>query len=434
MKNAHFLCLAMLCVILSLVSQGLPQNRNELISLDDEDYLNIEKCSSEISKNNADENIQKKDIKACLERMESTPQPTTSTTPNPNVSVYVLINQGPVGQIYYSSDLFSNLLTKDNFVGAKIDSNFFYPSLYFDISATPNLSEESIKNRKLDLKWMDVEITLNKVCKKGRDYNKEPCTLWLVDMYPNDSESSTKDHPLVTGVKTAQELASLTSAFFPSVAGQALNAKIGAGTDGLSVLFSNLLPPIVKSHFYPRIIKGRSFGWTFSQDPNRVNPTLMGLQRGVVFLQAGKGLEEIEVRYKVKTLWNKNVDSTNGKLNIHKRTYRIPLSKLASPVAVDPTKFKSLKDYPALIKMSDVCKMFSIDDEACKRKSQFDLIKSYLQGEDAKLNVSHPMTAVCKDSSPDCEIEPDKILFKRSALQMYLDIDQEIEESKQDKN
>jgi hypothetical protein len=339
-----------------------------------------------------------------------------SGTKNDKVSIFVLSNQGPLGELYYPNEIGDKL--GDSFKPAEIESDFIYPSLYFDISATPKFGDgNAVINKDFDLKWMDVEISLDKECsedKVGSKDNKH-CSLWLLDMFPNETKGKTKDNPLVNVVGIAEELAKLTNPFFLSGTGKILNAKIGAGTNGLSVLFSNLLPPIVKTYFHPRIVGGRQFGWTFRQDKDAEQPSLLGLQRGIVFLQAGKNVTKIKVTYKIKSLWNKKVDE-KGKYAEFTRTYKLELPDLKQPTPIDYTKIQTLSDFPALIKMEEVCKIFSIDQARCLKKTTFDSLKINLQNGDPNLTVSFPMQ-IANDT------EASGTLFKRSEIQKYLNID-----------
>ena len=335
-----------------------------------------------------------------------------------NVDVFVLINQGPTGELYVPFD------TEGKLKPANIKSDFIFPTLYFDISISPKYQEslngneiKDIDNRSYDLKWMSIEVKLTPKCKTGLKDEEERCSLWMLDMYPRQTAAKTTDHPVVKAASVADELITLADPFFISDAGNALNAKFGAGTKGLTVLFRNLLPPVIKTYFHARILGARTFGWAFRQDNSADQPSLLGLQRGLVFLQAGKGVESVTVSYKVLSEWNKRAnDNSESKFASAQRSISFPMPVLKEDPGIDYTQLSSLQNVPAVVSMRSACQVLRLTP--CTGKDEFDKIKSWLKAGTTEV-VSFP-----EDLPADAKFSPDDVGFKRSALQRFLGIDQ----------
>ena len=90
---------------------------------------------------------------------------------------------------------------------------------------------------------------------------------------------------------------------------------------------------------------------------------------------------------------------------------------------LDYGKITSLKDFPALVKMGDVCKLFGVSETNCFKKYTFEALKTQFQNGDAKIIVAFP-DAIQRDG------DTETVLFKRSAIQKYLRIDQYEEDGK----
>lgn len=335
-----------------------------------------------------------------------------------NVDVFVLVNQGPTGELYVPFD------TEGKLKPANIKSDFIFPTLYFDISISPKYQEilnsaeiRDIQNRSYDLKWMSIEVKLTPTCKAVMRSEEERCSLWMLDMYPRQTTAKATDHPLVKAASVADELITLADPFFISDAGNALNAKFGAGTKGLTVLFRNLLPPVIKTYFHARILGPRTFGWAFRQDDSADQPSLLGLQRGLVFLQAGKAVENVTVSYKVLSEWNKKTaDNSESKFAMAERSISFPMPVLAEDPGIDYTQLSSLQTVPAVVSMRSACQVLRLTP--CTSKDEFDKIKGWLKGGTNDI-VSFP------DELPaGTKFSPDDVGFKRSALQRFLGIDQ----------
>ena len=281
------------------------------------------------------------------------------------VSVSVLTNLGPIGEVYKPTGLgFFEKASKER------EAKYFYPSIFFDISASPllypiltgdNESEHydkligNVLNVGADMKWMDVGIELTAWC-DGTTCPKDP--IRLLEIMPNETRGGTKESIPAQAAGALTETAKLTAPFFPATT---FEDKFTAGAGGLSILFNNLFPPKTLTFFHAYIDSPVRFGWNFRQNKQKPEQaSIMGLHRGIAVLQADPAVTAVWVKYVALSEWNHKVNSEGKK--IHRRTG--DLCVMFPPEKGDaPIKYEKLTDlgaFPALIPQEQVEKILHI--------------------------------------------------------------------------
>ncbi len=314
-------------------------------------------------------------------------QKTDSKEESPNrytMSMNVEAVPGPQGLIQIPPGLsFDENLKEDR---AKVSESFWFPSLYFFISASPYLTPLKKKGEShlfdvlgldQDVKWFDVSITLEAQCKKGQ--SGDDCSLKVISLLPSRTASGNRDRLITRVAGAAESLGGIVAPFFP---GSSFNEKLGASGGALRVLFQNLFPPEVVAHQYAFLSRASrtsaSFGWFFKQRDTGESPSILGLHQGIALLQVGKGVDRIDVRYGLLSQWEQ---STQRAANTFLDLQYCEAGAITRPRGkpepdLDYGKLKSLEEFPMLIPREEAEKILHLKDGA---------LLSYLQ--DAKIST-----------------------------------------------
>jgi len=320
------------------------------------------------------------------------------------VSVFVLTNLGPLGEAYAFEDVGGFIK-----VSKKLDGEYRYPSLYFDVSASPLLvplfksvgqaNEESTEkarkeivkkyeeiinkviNKDREMEWMDIAIQLFPTCKKdnGTPDNDNDDTfvncdddnsVRLIEILPNGTKSGVKDSTQTQIASAISELATLSLPFYAT---SSFGVKSEAASKGLTVLFRNLFPPKVVTYQHTYIDNERRFGWNFKQNKSKPEEaSIIGLHRGVVILQVKPDVVKIGVRITSLSEWNKEVKG-KSKINIWRGQKCIELPSPPSTPETDYNELGNLDTFPFLISLEATCKILHIEKDKCNAKNLSDL-------------------------------------------------------------
>src|SRR5215813_4347908 len=227
------------------------------------------------------------------------------------VAEHVSIKDGPVGEVYLVSGL-NDFIKVD--AGRAVTN--IYPSLIFDMSASPLYrlndggdakKKRKAENTKLDLLWRDVTVTLSAFCKDSSDAKEERCDekVSVLEVLPNATSSGQKESVPAQIASTISGLGTAAAPFFPA---STFNEKVGAAGDGLTVLFRNLFPPQTQTYFHAFLGDERTFGWNYRENTvDSKNPSLLGVNRGIVLLKAPKNLVRLEVYCDIMSKWSDNL-------------------------------------------------------------------------------------------------------------------------------
>ncbi|MBI2956918.1 MAG: hypothetical protein HYY26_06370, partial [Acidobacteria bacterium] len=242
------------------------------------------------------------------------------------VSVNVHTNWGPLGVPFVPPGLSDVSGLKK--LAEDINKAYRFPSLYFQISASPLfvpvIKDEKTKDEKAqryiervlyedrDAEWMDVAVELTPVCKAA--IPAKECTREMVRvlaLIPSETAAGTKER-LPTQVASALgELSNLMTPFFP---GSAFAGRFSAGAAGLGILFRHLFPPRVVHYQFAYIETSNRFGWFFRRDPsNPEKASILGLHHTVVLLQVDEKVERLRVSYSVLSRWNKRPNAESDR-------------------------------------------------------------------------------------------------------------------------
>jgi|GEM_PF-3519583 len=279
--------------------------------------------------------------------------------PKAKVSESVIIKVGPIGELYLVSGL--NDFVK---VGSGRTAPFIFPSLIFDMSASPVLREvisgkkdkKKVENTDYDLEWRDVTVTVGAKCrevdKTTGDVKEITCndSIEVLEVLPNKTGSGHKDSLAVQLAGAFTDLATASAPFFPA---STFNEKATAAGGGLSVLFRNLFPPETQTFYHAFVADPRTFGWNFKQDhQSAANTSLLGLNRGIVLFKAAKNVTKITVKYQRLSRWNKDLnDSPFNSFPSETKDYPLPPVK---PSQMDYDALGNLDSFPTLIHLGNV--------------------------------------------------------------------------------
>jgi hypothetical protein len=321
------------------------------------------------------------------------------------VAVYVLTNLGPIGEAYVPAGL-------DAF--KKLDegreTKYYYPSLFFDMSASPMLSptfsgdvesknyDEQIKkvsNKNLNLRWMDMTAELFPWC--GANAQCPQDALRVLEVMPNATRGGTHDSLPTQLGGAAGDIAKLAPPFFPA---STFDDKATAVTGGITVLFRNLFPPKTETYFHGFVVSQSSFGWNFRENKSKPEEaSVMGLHRGVVLLQANQQVKRIRIISSTLTEWNgaPNPYSNRFDRRADDVCVWIPEKKNDAP---DFTKLADLDAFPFLIPKQQVMLILQTNDAG--------------YDELTKGSNGHP---------PMLETGPSADFVKKSSLEKYLGIE-----------
>lgn len=346
------------------------------------------------------------------------------------VAVFVMPSLGPVGEAYMRNDFGEIIkLPKE---AKKLPFN--YPSLYFDVSASPKLTPyakdneaefdiDKVSNENHEMEWLDVTIRLHPYCqtKEGEivecsmkcENNELTCNAPLVvlGILPNNTLSGTRES-LPSQISGA--FADLASLSLPFYASSNFGTRSEAATKGLTVLFDNLFPPKTVTYQHAYIVSPTSFGWNLrnqARNGESKNPSIMGMHRGAAVLQARTDVKYIGVRYYALSRWNKPPNKYSDKFDLRIDNTCMSIPALPPP-PTDYAKLKNLDSFPFLIPKAEVCKILQIAgsscaDDKCEKKADGSYKDDYCALIDPAANSG-------------VETTPDKKFVRRSSLEKYL--------------
>jgi hypothetical protein len=291
-------------------------------------------------------------------------QQNTSNATNAKVAEDVSLNPGPVGELYLVAGL-------NDYIKAASDRHIshIYPSLIFDLSASPLLKrvekdgKKKVDNTDLNLVWRDVTVTLSATCKqlddRGMTWVTKECNeaISVIEVLPNATESGQKDSVPAQIAAAVSGLGTAAAPFFPA---STFNEKVAAAGDGLTVLFRNLFPPKTQTYFHAFMGDPRTFGWNFRENNTTPNGSLLGLNRGIVLLKARKDVVKIDVHCELLSKWNKDLVEDPYNHILKDWTYELPEVK---DNAIDYDSLVNLNSFPALIHKGEVLNILHLVDD-----------------------------------------------------------------------
>lgn len=313
------------------------------------------------------------------------------------VAEHVSMTTGPIGELYLVAGV-------NEFI--KVDpgrqSSHIYPSLIFDLSASPLLKigqpdkkgKYKLENTDYNLVWRDVTVTISATCKRldaeGATTSEYPCNeqVSVIEVLPNKTDSGLKDSAAAQFAAAVSGLGTAAAPFFPA---STFNEKVAAAGDGLTVLFRNLFPPTTKTYFHAFMGDDRTFGWNFHENKEaEANPSILGLERGIVLLKVSKDVIKIDVHCDVLSKWNKDLEGGKGPFNWFSDDWMYVLpAKKGNPTDYD--SIVSLKSFPFLIHKGDLLNILHLIDAA-----EYDNMKRAW-----KLKDGEEMNSVTKESVRD---------------------------------
>lgn len=224
-----------------------------------------------------------------------------------NLPILVKASNGPNGVVTYPKELIDGKFAGDPVPIAT--PGCFYPSIYFLISAKPRIyySQETkgdhtdvdFENLGQDLDWLEVIVNVTPANK-----------VRILALAPDETKSFVQESAPTSIAKVGEELSQTLTPFFPT--GQ--TDEIQAAAKGARVLFQYLFPPKVKASQYAFLTQESGFGWYLrkAKDAQNINSnsdsikSLLGIHKGIVFLQVDKDVSEIVLTYKIIAKFNKN--------------------------------------------------------------------------------------------------------------------------------
>lgn len=332
----------------------------------------------------------------------------TDKTPEPikygDKPIYIHSSLGPFGEIYLPPSVIANATNYSLSGREKISfeaDNYFFPSIYFTVSAKPNIDirakrVRNNKDKEEDKKNPDYEFT-----KKGENLNwlrvtteiqATPCEcegvegclkseeIKIIGLSPEETKTRVKENPLsqigVVGDALVNKLLPFTFAEeHPET--QNASAEYSAVSGAVSILFQNLFPAksIAKNYAFidGEVNKKNRFGWYWQRIDDKDSPeSIIGVRRGTVFLQIARGVQAIKVNHYIYAKWDSDYsekidDEYVDQIEMNKE-FKFDESncfKPAKPKSLyERTNFQMLNnvdEFPVLIPKEIVCKMFQQD-------------------------------------------------------------------------
>ena len=171
------------------------------------------------------------------------------------------------------------------------------------------------------------------------------------------------------------------------------------------MLFRNLFPSKVLTFMHAYIDTPRRFGWNLRENIDSDNPTLLGLHRGIVLLQADNKVKGLWVRYSALSEWNKRPNNYSDKFDLRRNSLCMAIPQLDSGKP-NYNKLVDLDRFPFLVPMDEVCKILHL--ETCDEP----MYKNLLQ---APFNLEAVMASGAFD--------PKRRFFKKAPLEKYLGLE-----------
>lgn len=255
-------------------------------------------------------------------------------------AIHIQTFLGPFGSAYIPPEILSQqnvfqLLKKGK---TELDvEKYFFPSIYFVISAKPNIYISKQEQKKprgggngsdfidyefskggQNLTWMRVSITLEPVACKA-EYGQELTpvadadSIKVMAIAPEDTEEVLKESRPAQFARVGDELVNKVIPFVSSDASLPTPTKLTAASGAVSILFKNLFPPRSVANSYAFIDSDISlsgagkdtFGWYWRQNNSEQKPeSIVGLRRSVAFLQVKRGVRAIKVSYRIDAKWD----------------------------------------------------------------------------------------------------------------------------------
>lgn len=319
------------------------------------------------------------------------------TMPEHLKTIHVHGFYGPFGTPYIPPEMVSQREFKENPKFAVDD--FIFPSMYFVVSAKPNIQIEKDPKTKpsgfidyefskvgRELEWMRVTIKLEPVpCTEGdykptlADLKSDPTSARALALIPELTDEEMETSKPVTLAKMGSEMAAKVTPMIPS-----LKTEVDALSSATTILFKNLFPSRVVAKSYAFLDGHLDFGWYWSQRKNEAKPeSLLGLRRGIALLQVKKGVKALKARYTVVAKWdgdpNDFVDDEYADADTipynnsdtQQILFRLPDSncKKAKPQSfyerLDYEFLRNLDEFPMVVPKEVVCRIMQKDKPGC---------------------------------------------------------------------
>lgn len=294
-------------------------------------------------------------------------------------AIHIFANQGPYGELYLPKEL-AAASNEFKIIQKQTAKTYFFPSIYFLVSARPNIEVQKqnktgsfyqFKNEDRDLTWMQLMIKIEPVpCGQTR---LEKDSVRILGLLPDETVARKEESDITQTVAGVGEIANASVPFVP-----ALSTFIKTGSNVANVLFKNVLSPSkLATYRYSFVDSHSNFGWYWHSDKQN-NTSLLGLRRGVLLLQAKRGVKGVKLSYDLIAKWNKdlNRDVDDEYVDQNKELADIDFSENGTCekenksdnffTAQDYRFLKNLDGFPMLIPEDVVCDVFQVTISNCK--------------------------------------------------------------------
>lgn len=338
----------------------------------------------------------------CTFTFEAQAQPSPSPTPKipeDKKIIHVFARQGPYGELYVPKEL---VAVSDQFKLAKdVNEKYFFPSIYFIVSAMPQIEKERQKvvqnvqhwkfyEPKSTIEWIDLVIKIKAVdCKNQliEDPEQLRSKVRILGLLPDETLARVEEQK---PAELAGALGDLTHAFAPFVPGQ--SEFLNAGANTASVLFRNVLyPPKLETYRYSFIKNAGTLGWYWKTDQKSLT-SLVGTRRGIVLLQVqrgSEGIKKLHLSYELLAQWQgKGEPSTavdDEYVDYDEIGEDIDFSGINKCTeehnkdifeTAEYRTLQHLEEFPMLIPQDAVCKIFQVAQRDCDARIE-ELKKEY---------------------------------------------------------